>query len=273
MPISWQSVVGPFDSLARELRWSGEDFGKLRRRYRAGKKTQVSVYGSDLDDSQTIEVGLAAVNLATSTERETDAVYLWIYGLQTTVGRYAKPKPPFYYPRIAIASDHETQRLVEAVRALMTDREPEAVVSVLTQADARLLRGIWSRRGQPRFRRELLRLYEGKCAVTGCTTIAALEAAHIAPYADDQHYDTQRGLLLRADVHTLFDLAIISIEPTTRTVVVNPDARDHYGHLQGKSVASPVEMSAQPSQTDLEAHFNRWSQNVDPEANGLRTYP
>lgn len=268
MPVLWQSVVQRFDSLARDLHWSGEDFGHLRRRYRAGKKTQLSVYGSDLDDPHTIEVGLAPANLAISTEREVEDVHFWIHGLQSTVGRYATPRTRYKYPRVALSSELETRRLVDAVRTLMTDNEPEAVVGVLTQADARLLREIWGRRGQPKFRRELLRLYEGKCAITGCSTVAALEAAHIVPYADDQHYDTARGLLLRADIHTLFDLAVISIEPTTRTVVVRPDGGDHYGHLQGKPVAAPMEVSAQPRQADLQRHFNRWSQSLDPEADG-----
>lgn len=100
---------------------------------------------------------------------------------------------------------------------------------------------------------------------TGCTTIAALEAAHLTAYADDQHYDVQRGLILRADVHTLFDLALISIDPTTRTVVVNPSAKDDYGHLHGKSLAQPLESSALPREEDLERHFNLWCQGIDQE--------
>lgn len=268
MPILWLSAVQRFDNLAKDLHWSGEDFGNLRRRYRSGKNTQVSLYGSDVDNPHTIEIGLAAANLARTTEREPEDVYFWVHGLQTTIGRYAKPKTRYKYPRAALSNDSEIQRCIEAVRSLMKNREPEAVASVLAPADARLLREIWSRQGQPRFKRALLRLYEGKCAITGCTTIAALEAAHIAPYADDQHYDVQRGLLLRADVHTLFDLAVISIDPTTRTVVVNPSAREDYGYLQDKPVAPPLERSAQPRKDALEVHFNRWSQNLDPEANG-----
>ena len=42
------------------------------------------------------------------------------------------------------------------------------------------------RRGQPRFRAELIQVYEGQCAVTGCTAIDALEAAHIVPYLGEQ---------------------------------------------------------------------------------------
>lgn len=266
MPISWQSVVERFDSLAKELRWTGEEFGNLRRRYRVGKKTQLSVYGSDLDDPHSIEVSFAAENMATSADRELEDVQFWVHGLQTTVGAYATPKTRYRYPRVAVSSDQQTQCLIEAVRALMTNSEQGAVVAVLTDAEARLLREIWGRRGQRKFRRELLRLYQGKCAITGCTTIAALEAAHVIPYADVQHYDVRRGLLLRADIHTLFDLAVISIKRSTRTIVVSPRAEDDYGYLSGKPVASPVEVDAQPRQADLEVHFNRWSQNLDPEA-------
>ncbi len=47
----------------------------------------------------------------------------------------------------------------------------------------RLLRSIVVRRGQPRFRKELLQAYEGRCVVTGCTELKVLEAAHINPFA------------------------------------------------------------------------------------------
>ncbi|USR41215.1 HNH endonuclease [Ectopseudomonas hydrolytica] len=268
MPISWESVVDHFDRLAKDLHWSRDAFSEFRKRYLANSKTQLSLYGSDVDTSGTIEVGLAVQNLELSTGRELEEVKVWIYGLQTTVGRYAKPKTNYKYPRVAISTESEIICLVEAVRAFITNKRKEAITDVLSPADAKLIQQIWDRRGQQKFRQELLHLYEKKCAITGCTTVAVLEAAHITPYADEQHYDVQRGLLLRADVHTLFDLAVISIDPCTRKVVVSPDAKDDYGYLQGKSVAQPLEASAIPKKKDLESHFNRWNQNIDLKAGG-----
>ncbi|NWK94543.1 hypothetical protein DM806_02390 [Sphingobium lactosutens] len=74
---------------------------------------------------------------------------------------------------------------------------------------------IWAqvrrRQGQPAFRRKLLRAYGGRCAITRCPIQALLEAAHIRPYLGAQTNVTPNGLLLRADIHTLFDLGHISI--------------------------------------------------------------
>ncbi len=57
--------------------------------------------------------------------------------------------------------------------------------------------------------------YEHRCVVTGCTVIAVLEAAHIRPYRRPEDNDVKNGLLLRADIHTLFDLNLLGIEPGT----------------------------------------------------------
>ena len=52
-----------------------------------------------------------------------------------------------------------------------------------------------------------------------------VEAAHIKPYAEEPDDDPANGLLLRADLHTLFDLHLIGIEPNTLTLSVHPAAK------------------------------------------------
>jgi predicted restriction endonuclease len=76
----------------------------------------------------------------------------------------------------------------------------------------RKLREIGDCRGQPEFRNRLIAAYGGVCAVTGCNAVAALEACHLAPYSGAQSNHVTNGLLLRADIHTLFDLDLIGIE-------------------------------------------------------------
>jgi len=49
-----------------------------------------------------------------------------------------------------------------------------------------------------------------------------LEAAHIKPYRGKTDSHLENGLLLRADLHTLFDLNLIGVEPDTLTVRVHP---------------------------------------------------
>lgn len=73
-------------------------------------------------------------------------------------------------------------------------------------------RAIKTRRGQAAFRAALLAAYNRRCAVTGCKIVELLEAAHITPHSEDGGYRTQNGLLLRADIHTLYDLNLLSID-------------------------------------------------------------
>ncbi|RZM24778.1 MAG: HNH endonuclease, partial [Pedobacter sp.] len=70
---------------------------------------------------------------------------------------------------------------------------------------------ITARRGQKSFRDKLLKAYEYKCAVTGCDVIATLEACHIMPYNGDYTNHIQNGILLRSDIHVLFDLGLLTI--------------------------------------------------------------
>lgn len=83
----------------------------------------------------------------------------------------------------------------------------------------RVAREIAIRRGQTVFRRQLLNAY-GCCAMSGSTVIETLEAAHIVPYQGPGTNHPSNGLLLRADLHTLFDLGLLAIASETLTILV-----------------------------------------------------
>ena len=118
----------------------------------------------------------------------------------------------------------------------------------LQDARDRVLREIAQRRGQKAFRDALLRAYGGRCAVTDCDVKDVLEAAHIVPYLGPATNRTENGLLLRADIHTLFDCGLITIDPTSRTVVVAARLlTTDYGPLHGKPLRTPSAMSDAPS--------------------------
>ncbi len=265
MSFSWELVVNEFDSLAESSHWSKNKDKEYRKRYRQGTKTMVSLYGSKTDDPQTIEVALGAKALAQCTLRDVEEVNFWIHGLQSSVGKYAKPKSKYKFHRIAISSEKETQNLINAIRVFLQDSERSGISEILRPEDVKVLRDIWSRRGQAGFRETLLKLYENRCAITGCETVAALEAAHVVPYSQGHHYEAKRGILLRADVHTLFDLALISIDPSTRTVVVAPGAQCDYGHLDGVKISDPKEPWAMLDLEDIQMHFRRWTQDREAE--------
>ena len=115
------------------------------------------------------------------------------------------------------------------------------------------------RRGQAKFRKALLAAYRGKCAITGCDAVEALEAAHISPYRGDYSDHVQNGLLLRADLHSLFDLGLISIDPRTMSVVIATELiRTTYGELVKASLALPSDPKQTPSEKALAAHLE-WS--------------
>jgi hypothetical protein len=94
----------------------------------------------------------------------------------------------------------------------------------------RLLRAsVIFRQGQRLFRQKLYDAYGRRCAVTGCEVFEILEAAHIVPYKDGgpnaQH--VQNGLLLRADIHSLFDRCLIGFKVLDDRIVieVSPDLK------------------------------------------------
>ncbi len=68
---------------------------------------------------------------------------------------------------------------------------------------------------QARFREKLLDAYGARCAITGTAVASTLQAAHIVPYRGPQTNAVGNGILLRADIHNLFDMGLIQIEPTT----------------------------------------------------------
>jgi len=124
-------------------------------------------------------------------------------------------------------------------------------------ADARqrVLRAIAHRQGQPAFRRKLLQNYQGKCAITGCNLPQVLEAAHIHPYQGEHTNHPGNGILLRADLHTLFDLYLITIDDETLKVIVSPALQGtEYKILHNKKITLPSEENHHPSKKALKLH-------------------
>lgn len=133
-----------------------------------------------------------------------------------------------------------TAKILEEARA---EAESTGAFSPADIADARrrVLAQIVRRQGQAAFRDALIKAYEGRCAITGCTVERILEAAHIVPYQGQQTNITPNGLLLRSDIHTLFDLNLLTVDPTTMMVRVSPElSGTEYGYLQGKAVFLPA---------------------------------
>ncbi|PPC78620.1 hypothetical protein C4K68_03680 [Pokkaliibacter plantistimulans] len=157
------------------------------------------------------------------------------------------------YESIGSASSKELEELFQTEVPPIS--EPIETVPVV---DEHVLSSILTRRGQKAFREGLLQAYRGRCAITGCDAEPVLEAAHIIPHAESQSYSISNGLLLRADLHTLFDLFYLSIDPETADVVLAPQFQSSYPEIVGVHLRVPDVPEQLPSPTALKQHFLNW---------------
>ncbi len=125
-------------------------------------------------------------------------------------------------------------------------------------ARKKTLAAIVQRLGQPAFRQGLLTAYGGRCAVTGCAVAQALEAAHIVPYKGPDTNHVANGLLLRVDLHTLFDLGLFAVDERKFTVLLGPSLRDSdYAQWSGKMIYLPRIEAKRPNAAALRQHRER----------------
>lgn len=123
----------------------------------------------------------------------------------------------------------------------------------LTDAREKIAAAIVRRRGQAKFRAMLMKAYSGQCVISECKVAAVLEAAHIKPYLGEHTNVVQNGLLLRADLHTLFDLKLLSIDPRTRSVMIDSSLRNsEYWAYHERPLAHPLSPGDAPSLDCLE---------------------
>lgn len=141
---------------------------------------------------------------------------------------------------------------IEAELQIQGEFDPDDLVD----ARKRTLASIVRRQGQRSFRKKLLEAYAFQCAVTGCTIESLLEAAHIFPYLGADTNVVSNGLLLRADIHTLFDLGLLWIDPGSLAVGIAAEIREsEYKSLEHKVLSLPAVTADQPSHKALQARL------------------
>ena len=83
--------------------------------------------------------------------------------------------------------------------------------------------------------------YEGRCCISGWGPEAVLEAAHIQEHAKSGLNALSNGLLLRSDLHVLFDEGLLRINPENLEVVLSPTLEGSpYWELNGKNLRTPL---------------------------------
>ena len=111
------------------------------------------------------------------------------------------------------------------------------------------------RQGGARFRRALMQAYDARCAMTRYDATPALEAAHVLPYRGPQTNHVANGLLLRADMHDLFDLGLIAVDTSAMRLVLAADLiGTQYEQYAGAALWIPREVEARPSIEALDKH-------------------
>jgi putative restriction endonuclease len=115
------------------------------------------------------------------------------------------------------------------------------------------------RLGQGSFRVVVMDNYERRCAVTGERTLPVLDAAHIKPFSLAQEHDPRNGILLRSDIHTLFDRGYVTVSEDHRFEVSRrlkedwENGRDYYA-LHGQEIRLPASAEGRPDPTLLRWH-------------------
>ena len=115
------------------------------------------------------------------------------------------------------------------------------------------------RLGQGAFRVLVTDTYQRRCAITREKALPALEAAHIRPVADEGKHRIDNGLLLRSDVHKLFDAGYVTVTPDYQFRASHKLKDDfhngeEYFRLQGSSIWLPHDTDSRPNRKFLEWH-------------------
>jgi len=115
------------------------------------------------------------------------------------------------------------------------------------------------RLGQGAFRIAVTDAYNRACAVSGGKVLPALDAAHIRPYGSGGSHEVSNGLLLRRDIHSVFDAGYVTIDDQLRFVVSDRVRTDfnngnEYRRLHGSVVSIPAAPDFQPNRDALRWH-------------------
>jgi len=156
------------------------------------------------------------------------------------------------------AREGEGQRLWERISSLLRTLQPQAVAEPQANmfGEPILVR---PRLGQGSFRVLVTDIYRRRCAITGERALPVLDAAHIRPVAEGGQHRIDNGLLLRSDVHRLFDWGYISITPRNRVLVSRKlkddfDNGEPYYPLEGNEIWLPPAVEERPRAEFLEWH-------------------
>lgn len=152
----------------------------------------------------------------------------------------------------------EMQRVLTMLAAPAPGARPAALAEIDGPmfGDPTLVR---QRLGQGTFRVLVTDTYERRCAITRERTLPTLEAAHILPVGEGGRHRVDNGLLLRSDVHRLFDAGYVTITPdhrfrVSRRIKEEFDNGKEYYAMDGRPLWLPSDPATQPNKEFLSWH-------------------
>jgi HNH endonuclease len=115
------------------------------------------------------------------------------------------------------------------------------------------------RLGQGAFRVLVTDNYRRRCAITGERTLPALDAAHIKPFSEGGSHEATNGILMRRDIHSLFDLGYVTVSPNMKFEVSRRIREEfengrHYYALHGTDIVLPENSQQRPDPSALIWH-------------------
>lgn len=143
----------------------------------------------------------------------------------------------------------EERRTLEELRRLAAERGDERERKFIEKVQ---------RTRQQRFSREVRAAYGGRCAISDIAVPTALQAAHIDDYRGSKSQVVQNGILLRADLHLLYDADLLGIKPDSHEIVLAESAlEDGYDELLERQdrLRLPRERDMWPDEALLDIHY------------------
>lgn len=135
--------------------------------------------------------------------------------------------------------------------------------TIIKIAVIEIRKSLQKRQGQRKFREDLIKVYKGRCAMTGCRVKGVLEAAHIKPYHLSKENNSENGILLRADLHTLFDLNLIVVHPQTKQIKIKESLQESsYKRFDGIILQAYQKKIYSPDDCYLEWRYQNYEKYV-----------
>lgn len=168
-------------------------------------------------------------------------------------------KGPIVQGKMYDTAEFEGQAIWQSVQAQLAKPAPDLDESVEIARRFGNPQMILPRLGQGAFRIIVADSYQRRCALSSSHIMHILDSAHIRPYAEGGTHSPTNGLLLRQDVHTLFDRGYITVTPEYK-VEVSRRIREEFNNgaeyyaMHGKPIHLPQLEQLRPSREALSWH-------------------